>query len=62
MDLSKFELTESDIHYLTSIYIETRYPPDFGLLPEGEPSREDENEAIALVEKLYQKMKKKMNG
>ena len=61
MPLSIFDLTESEIHFLTSIYIETKYPPDFGLLPEGEPSREDEQEAIGLVEKLYQKIKEQMN-
>ena len=59
--LSIFDLTESEIHFLTSIYIETRYPPDLGLLPGGEPSKEDEQEAVRLVEKLYQKVKEQMN-
>ena len=59
IDPSEYGLTESDLHYLTSIYIETRYPPDIGLLPDGEPSQEDEMETVALVEKFLQELKRK---
>jgi len=57
--LEEFDLEYEEVQFLNSVYIETRYPPDFGLLPGGEPSDEDEKYAIQIVEKFYNKMKKK---
>lgn len=34
-------LTEDEILLLSSIYIDTRYPPDVGLLPNGAPAKRD---------------------
>ena len=56
LNLSNYNLNKSDLEFLTSVYIETRYPPDLGLLPEGEPSEEDEIYAVSLVEKLFGKI------
>ncbi|NIA02339.1 MAG: HEPN domain-containing protein [Nitrospirae bacterium] len=34
-------LTEDEILLLSSVYIDTRYPPDVGLLPNGAPTKKD---------------------
>ena len=38
--------------FLSSVYIDSRYPPDAGLLPKGEPTREDAELAVAIADKL----------
>jgi HEPN domain-containing protein len=53
---SDFGISNSDLEFLTSVYIETRYPPDLGLLPDGEPTSFDEKDAINISEKLYSKL------
>lgn len=59
IDLSTFCLTTEELQFLNSVYIETRYPPDLGLLPNGEPSEKDEKYAIQIAEKFYKYMKDK---
>lgn len=44
---------QKDLEFLSSIYIETRYPPDIGLLPEGNPQEADANRAIKNAETLF---------
>lgn len=44
----KFDLEESDIVFMDSIY-RGRYPGEAGLLPHGEPDREDAERAIKIV-------------
>ena len=53
---SDFGISNSDLEFLTSVYIETRYPPDLGMLPDGEPTSQDEKDAIDISEKLYNKL------
>jgi len=50
LDLS---VTEDELQFLTSVYIETRYPPDLGLLPGGEPTAEDAARAARIARALY---------
>jgi len=45
-------LNDTEIHFLSSIYIDVRYPPDVGLLPGGEPLKSDAELAINTVRKL----------
>ncbi|RLF37590.1 MAG: hypothetical protein DRN21_06230 [Thermoplasmata archaeon] len=45
-------LTETEILFLSSVYIDTRYPPDVGLLPKGEPTETDAELAVKAVRKL----------
>jgi HEPN domain-containing protein len=47
------KLTHEDLQFLNSVYLETRYPPDLGLLPEGEPSEEDEKDAARIAEIVF---------
>lgn len=39
---------------LSSVYIDTRYPPDLGLLPGGEPTKEDTEIIVGIIKKLKQ--------
>ena len=48
----KIPLSEKQILFLSSVYIDTRYPPDIGLLPEGDPSQSDVNIAVGAVNKI----------
>jgi len=47
-------LSKDDQALLSSVYIDTRYPPDAGLLPNGEPSKEDAKIIIEIIKKLKQ--------
>ena len=47
-----FPLVEDEILFLSSVYIDSRYPPDVGLLPGGEPSKRDAKTAIRAVRKV----------
>jgi HEPN domain-containing protein len=46
-------VTEDDLQFLSSVYIETRYPPDLGLLPGGQPTGEDATRAARIARVLY---------
>jgi len=46
-------VTEDDLQFLSAVYIETRYPPDLGLLPGGEPTPEDAARAAKIARALY---------
>ena len=50
----KLELpvSEDDLQFLSSVYIETQYPPDLGLLPGGEPTGEDAARAARIARAL----------
>jgi len=52
-------LKEHEILFLSSIYIDVRYPPDVGLLPNGEPVRRDVDIAIKAAKKLKQWVERK---
>ncbi|OHD83637.1 HEPN domain-containing protein [Sulfuricurvum sp. RIFCSPLOWO2_12_FULL_43_24] len=41
-----------DLLYIDSVYIESRYPASFGLLPGGQPTLKESKKAIAIVEKI----------
>lgn len=45
----KVPLTENQSLLLSSVYIDTRYPPDAGLLPEGDPDKSDVQIAVNAV-------------
>ncbi len=48
----KVPLTKNEIVFLKSVYIESRYPPDVGLLPKGEPDRQDAEYAYTIIKKV----------
>jgi HEPN domain-containing protein len=55
LSLLNFEIPveKSDMEFLSTIYIESRYPPDIGLLPSGEPTKDDADRAINISRNLY---------
>jgi len=50
-------LHQGDLEFLSSIYIETRYPPDIGLLPDSEPNVTDVNRASKVAEIIFNLVK-----
>ncbi len=46
-------LTKEEQIFLSSVYIDSRYPPDAGLIPDGEPQRSDADMAVRIVSKIY---------
>ena len=53
IDLSSFEQSEEYLHLLDELYIESRYPGDFGLLPSGKPTQEDAQEFYTFALGIY---------
>jgi len=47
----------TSITKLDVLYIDARYPSEFGLLPSGKPKIEDAKEFYALAIEIYEKIK-----
>ena len=45
----KVPLSKDEQIFLSSVYIDTRYPPDAGLLPDGEPVKSDAKIAVDIA-------------
>ncbi len=45
-------LTKEEIVFLKSVYIESRYPSNIGLLPQGEPTKTDAQFAYKIIKKI----------
>lgn len=46
-------VSREELEFLSSVYIESRYPTDIGLLPQGEPTQEDAEQALSIARKVY---------
>ncbi len=46
-------VSREELEFLSSVYIESRYPADIGLLPQGEPTRDDAQQALTIARKVY---------
>lgn len=46
------DLSDEDAVFLNSIY-RSRYPSDLGLLPQGEPKKEDSQRALAIAKVIF---------
>jgi len=53
-DLSskKFDIDDEQVIFLNDIYIDSRYPADFGLLPSGKPNEEDARKALTIATEI----------
>jgi len=51
-----FEKDEDLILVLDDLYIDARYPGDFGLLPNGQPTLENAKEFYEFAEKVFVKI------
>jgi hypothetical protein len=45
----RLSLGQEELEFLNGLYIESRYPADLGLLPEGEPTAADARRALAIA-------------
>lgn len=45
-------LDKEELEFLNGLYIESRYPADLGLLPEGEPTAADARRALAIAREV----------
>lgn len=61
IDLSSFENSEDYLHLLDELYIESRYPGDFGLLPNGKPTVEDAQEFYQFAKSIHAVVQKTLN-
>lgn len=61
IDLSSLGNSEDYLHQLDELYIESRYPGDFGLLPNGKPSLEDAQEFHRFAESVYSMIESTLN-
>lgn len=61
IDLSSCDHSEDYLHLLDELYIESRYPGDFGLLPNGKPTLEDAQEFYAFAKSIYTTVQNTLN-
>jgi HEPN domain-containing protein len=52
----------ADLEFLNGVYVEFRYPPDIGLLPHGEPSKEDAQKALEIARSVFTQAEKMPGG
>jgi HEPN domain-containing protein len=50
---TNIKIDEEILDQINQVYIDTRYPSDFGLLPDGKPSMKIVNEFIEEAERIY---------
>lgn len=58
IDEKNIKLDEEILDQINQVYIDTRYPADFGLLPEGKPSEEKIKKFIEEAEKILNNAEK----
>jgi len=46
-------ITADQLDFIDDIYIDARYPGDWGLLPSGFPKKEDAVEIVSLAKNIY---------
>ncbi len=51
-------ISDEEIDLIDDIYIDTRYPGSFGLLPTGFPTKEQAEEILKIAERVYLETKK----
>ena len=56
------EIDHRIVQILDSLYIESRYPVDIGLLPNGKPTTEDAQKFIEFAILIYDYVKRKLEG
>ncbi len=61
IDLSSFENGEDHLHLLDELYIDSRYPGDFGLLPNGKPTLEDAQEFYMFAKSIFLTVQNTLN-
>jgi HEPN domain-containing protein len=52
----------ADLEFLSSVYVEFRYPPEIGFLPHGEPRQEDAEKASAIARLVFAQVDRLLKG
>jgi len=47
------DISVEEANFLNEVYVESRYPPDIGLLPHGQPTREDAHRALEIARRVF---------
>jgi len=55
--MSKFDFDEDILDLLNKLYIDSRYPGELGLLPEGKPTSDDAKIFFEFARKVYREVK-----
>lgn len=50
-----------ELDFLNRVY-RSRYPPDVGLLPHGEPTKEDAEKALEIAQRIFAQVGKMLEG
>ena len=50
----RLPVSDEDVQFLSSVYSESRYPSEVGLLPYGKPTEEDAQRAVATARKIHE--------
>lgn len=51
------DLDAESLRFLNDIYLDSRYPQELGLLPEGQPGAAEAQKALLEAEKIYSELK-----
>ncbi len=47
-------ITEDELDFIDDVYIDTRYPSSFGILPSGFPKKDEATSLFNIAERVYQ--------
>lgn len=50
-----------ELDFLNRVY-RSRYPPDIGLLPHGEPTKDDAQKALEIAQRIFAQVEKSLEG
>jgi len=50
---STLDISVEEATFLGQVYVESRYPLDIGLLPNGEPTKEDAQKALKIARRAF---------
>lgn len=58
----RLSLNKEELEFLNGLYIESRYPADLGLLPEGEPTAADARKALDVAREVLGKVREVLDN
>ena len=58
----KLVIEDDWLIFLNDVYIDSRYPADFGLLPGGQPDRNDASRALEYARAIFDKIRPIIKG
>jgi len=52
-----FALDDEALIFLNDVYIDSRYPADFGILPSGQPGRDEAQKALSYAKQIGERLR-----